>query len=50
MAFRSELVLPCGVFAVLTNPYNSMKLDKSIVERRIDLMAAEGVVSFSDIA
>jgi glutamate synthase (NADH) len=24
---------------------NSMKLDKSIVQRRIDLMAAEGVVS-----
>ena len=24
---------------------NSMKLDKSIVERRLDLMAAEGIVS-----
>jgi NADPH-dependent glutamate synthase beta subunit-like oxidoreductase len=24
---------------------NSMKLDKSIVQRRIDLMAAEGIVS-----
>jgi len=36
------------MFTVLRNP-NSMKLDKSIVERRIDLMAAEGVVSFSDI-
>jgi NADPH-dependent glutamate synthase beta subunit-like oxidoreductase len=28
---------------------NSMKLDKSIVERRIDLMAAEGIVGFFDI-
>ena len=27
-----------------------MKLDKSIVQRRIDLMAAEGIVSTSDLA
>jgi glutamate synthase (NADPH/NADH) len=31
-------------FGVQQSPTSSMKLDKSIVQRRIDLMAAEGVV------
>lgn len=31
---------------ILTNDQLSMKLDKAVVQRRLDLMAAEGVVSF----
>ena len=43
--------IPKSVFSLdiassfLANGSNSMKLDKSIVQRRIDLMAAEGIVS-----
>ena len=38
-AFSLDIVLPWLMVK------NSMKLDKSIVQRRIDLMAAEGIVS-----
>ena len=40
---RVHLFLPYGVKSYLSS---SMKLDKNVVQRRLDLMAQEGVVSF----
>jgi hypothetical protein len=41
MVFQSECPSPVGGPVLTTY---SMKLDKAIVQRRLDLMAAEGVV------
>jgi hypothetical protein len=44
MAFRSKHTPP--LFGLLVElMFGSMKLEKHVVQRRIDLMAAEGIVS-----
>lgn len=42
MVFPSK---PTTTFAIIVNGLTSMKLDKGVVQRRLDLLAAEGIVS-----
>ena len=44
MVYPSELLFSSTELCQLTD-VDSMKLDKTVVQRRLDLMAAEGVVS-----